>query len=74
MFVLEISGKPHEHDLDWRLTFASAEADLFHYHRDKKALKMAFVILKFLIKYETRQQGFWDKCFAKVSLKVMRQI
>ena len=41
---------PHLHDYDWRFTFASAEADLFHYHRDKKALKLAYVVLKFLIK------------------------
>lgn len=51
--VICVSGNDrdsHLHEYDWRFTFASAEADLFHYHSDKKALKLSYVILKFLIK------------------------
>lgn len=58
----------HNHSNDWRFTFASAEADLFHYHRDKKALKMAFIIIKFLIKFETETQGVCDMLFHNVSV------
>ena len=46
---------PHAHDC--RFTFSAAEADLFHYHRDKKALKLAYIALKFLIKLDTGNKG-----------------
>ena len=48
---------PHAHDYDWRFTFSAAEADLFHYHRNKKALKLAYIALKFLIKLDTGNKG-----------------
>ncbi|XP_067946257.1 uncharacterized protein [Watersipora subatra] len=54
----------HEHDFDWRYTFASAEADLFHYHRDKLALKLSFVILKFLIKMSMKRPGMLEGLIA----------
>ena len=52
MFYSSTIGQSHSHchDFDWRYTFSSAEADLFHYHRDKKALKLAYIVLKLVIK------------------------
>ena len=46
----------HCHDYDWRYTFASSESDLFHYHRDKRALKLAYVTLKYLIKRASKEK------------------
>ena len=64
--LVYFSGKDefkHNHEFDWRFTFASAEADLFHYHRDKKALKLCSVVLKFLIKNSiSRSVGLGHCC------------
>ena len=59
-------GLSHNHEFDWRYTFAAAEADLFHYHRDKLALKLAFVILKFILKVKSKPKGLAESlpCFA----------
>jgi hypothetical protein len=46
----------HDHETDWRLTFAAAEADLFHYHSNKRALKLAYVVLKFLLKISKTEE------------------
>lgn len=58
---------PHNHEFDWRMTFAAAEADLFHYHRDKKALKLSFVILKFLIKMSMKPKGVLESVIVSCS-------
>ena len=60
--ITDIGHCSEHHENDWRFTFASAKADLFHYRCEKKALKLAFVILKFLIKYEQQEQGFCELC------------
>ena len=39
-----------DHNLDWRITFVEAESLLFNYHSSKEALKLCYVILKFVIK------------------------
>ena len=52
-FTGQQNDESSPHDYDWRFTFASAEADLFYYHEDKKALGMAYVTLKYLIKLYT---------------------
>ena len=48
------------HEFDWRYTFASAEADLFHYHKDKLALRLCYVILKYMIKTLMKPRGLVD--------------
>ena len=67
--LVYFSGKDefkHNHEFDWRFTFASAEADLFHYHSDKKALKLAYVILKFIIKMSTKSRGLLESSLFQV--------
>ena len=46
-----------EIEYDWRFTFTLAEADLFHYHRDKKALLFVYVILKHMIKMSVQRKN-----------------
>ena len=40
-----------DHSLDWRITFAEAESKLFNYHSSKGAIKLCYIILKFIIKF-----------------------
>ena len=40
-----------DHNLDWRITFAEAESRLFNYHSSKEAIKLCYIILKFIIKF-----------------------
>ena len=45
-----------EHELDWRITFAEAETHLFRFHASKEALKLSYVVIKFVIKYLSRKR------------------
>ena len=44
------SREHNDHGLDWRMSFAESESILFQYHREKQALKLVYVVLKFAIK------------------------
>ena len=51
-----LTSDHQDHNLDWRITFAEAESKLFNYHSSKEAIKLCYIILKFIIKFYSSTQ------------------